>query len=88
MRGGETPEEALRREWMEECGFVIKVGAQLHEAHFTVPFDYRVRYYQVREDPSAQVIIADTALALGWFTNEEAWQLPGVPGWKDALNAI
>ena len=50
MEAGETPQEALRREWVEECAVEVTVGALLSSRMYETPgypHPYRVRAYLI-----------------------------------------
>lgn len=57
VEAGETPEEALVREWMEELGVEITVGGLLFENRFTTVdlVDFQALAYEVRLSPGSHI---------------------------------
>lgn len=89
---GETPEEALIREWQEELGQSINVISDvLHEKVETssTGVTYRVRYYKVESvalnGPDSYPRMTKENIAIGWWTKQEALMLPLTPGDRETV---
>ena len=86
---GETPQQALKREWMEETGFEIVVGRQMARGEFVhrgSPFDL-LAYEVVIAEP-----VGDPTLNehddWQWAKPEEIRNLPLVESDKAVLEAL
>jgi mutator protein MutT len=73
VEAGETPQEALRREWREEADADVTVGALLSSrTHETpgYPHPYRVRTYLVSCEGNLQLTSAGGQAAAWWLIRE------------------
>ncbi len=74
-RRGETPQQTLRREFLEELGIDIKVGELLFETTFkNHQQEYLLMVYGVTLADQEPVL--NEHLKVGWFLPEELLQLP------------
>jgi ADP-ribose pyrophosphatase YjhB (NUDIX family) len=91
LNPGETPEDALVREWFEELGQEIKVISPCVYQRGDISSSgvhYNVRWYLVESLPGAhQPRLSEEAIAIGWWTREEALMLPMTPGGREVLVA-
>jgi mutator protein MutT len=78
---GETHEEALAREWREEIGVAVEVGAHLTAAVLEVEQTIVVHLYAVTLEEAIDLSRAAAHTELRWVTPERAVEhLPCSPG--------
>ncbi|HEX2155181.1 MAG TPA: NUDIX hydrolase [Acidimicrobiia bacterium] len=89
---GETLVDAARREVMEETGMEVEVGDVLWAGESIGPGDPPGWHYVLVDFFATRLagepVAADDAAALGWFTLDEALQLPLTPTMPALLHTL
>jgi len=65
---GETHQQALAREWLEEIGCYVGVGNYVFQSDFE---GYRVSHFTVHHSPAGQLPKALVDEGIGWFTAQD-----------------
>lgn len=91
LEDGEKPEQAARRETLEEAGIDIPASSMNYRGtlYFSVqhatPLNYCFYVYAVHLSERPAVILEPDQVAFQWVTFDEALQLPTITGAQEVL---